>query len=88
MSELVTKKPCIDICEFKHAVCKACGRTQTEKKQWKLLAPQEKQAVWDRVLLSHGQGDSRNAKALRARYEKGLRKAREKELERTAGRSG
>lgn len=78
MPELVTKKPCIDICEFRQSVCKACGRTQAEKKGWKQLSAEEKQAVWDRILQTHGKGDSKNAQALRARYEKGRRKAAEK----------
>lgn len=81
MTELVTKKPCIDICEFKHSVCKACGRTQAEKKQWKQLSAEEKQAIWTRVLQTHGSGDSKNARALRARYEKARKKAAEKARE-------
>ncbi|MGB1838030.1 DUF1289 domain-containing protein, partial [Marinobacter adhaerens] len=41
--EPVTKKPCIDVCEFnKKAICKACGRTRQEKKEWKQLSPEEK----------------------------------------------
>lgn len=75
MADFITKKPCIDICEFnKQHVCKACGRTQEEKKSWKRLSDQDKQAIWTRVLQSHGSGSGKEAKALRALY----RKAREK----------
>ncbi|MAM89701.1 DUF1289 domain-containing protein [Allohahella sp. A8] len=69
----VTKKPCIDICEFdKQAVCKACGRTKQEKKAWKQFSDDEKQAVWDRVLVSHGSGKGKDARNLRALYEKAI----------------
>ncbi len=69
MSELITKKPCIDMCDFnKHQVCKACGRTHAEKKSWKRLSPEEKQAIWRRILGTHGSGESKAAKALRALY--------------------
>ena len=71
MTELVTKKPCIDICEFnKRSVCKACGRTREEKKQWKQLTAEEKQRIWNRVLVSHGSGRSKEARALQALYQK------------------
>ena len=69
MSEFITKKPCIDICNFnKHEICKACGRTREEKKSWKRLSPQQKQAIWDRVLASHGSGTGKKAKALKKLY--------------------
>lgn len=71
----VTKKPCIDICEFnKQAVCKACGRTRQEKMQWKQLSPEDKQAIWRRILVSHGSGKGKHARALQALYEKARRK--------------
>lgn len=76
MSELITKKPCIDICEFnKQDVCKACGRTHAEKKSWKRLSAKDKQAIWSRVLASHGSGPTKQAKALRALYRKAQEKA-------------
>lgn len=76
MPDFITKKPCIDICEFnKHDICKACGRTQTEKKSWKRLSAKDKQAIWDRVLGSHGSGSSKQARALRALYHKAQEKA-------------
>lgn len=71
MYELLTKNPCIDICEFnRKGICKACGRTKAEKKGWKSLDPHERHAVWLRILESHGQGDKKKARKLRARYEK------------------
>lgn len=76
MTEPITKKPCIDMCEFnKHDICKACGRTQEEKKSWKRLSAQDKQAIWTRVLASHGSGTTKQAKALRALYRKAQNKA-------------
>jgi len=76
---MITKKPCIDICDFnKQSVCKACGRTREEKKQWKQLSPEEKQAVWTRILASHGTGKGKEARALRALYDKAQRKAAKK----------
>lgn len=76
VTPLVTKKPCIDLCEFnKRGECKACGRTQAEKKQWKKLPDEHKQAVWNRVLASHGQGNSEPARALQKRYRKAMAKA-------------
>lgn len=69
MSEPITKKPCIDMCDFnRHKVCKACGRTHAEKKSWKQLSAQEKQDIWSRILGTHGSGDGKAAKALRALY--------------------
>lgn len=77
--EPVTKKPCIDICEFnKQAVCKACGRTRQEKKQWKQLSAEDKQAIWQRILVSHGSGKSKHARALQDLYEKARRKGLKK----------
>lgn len=77
--EPVTKKPCIDICKFnKKDVCKACGRTKEEKKEWKKLSDHEKQAIWSRILESHGSGKGKNPKALRALYEKAREKKRKK----------
>lgn len=75
MSEPITKKPCIDMCDFdKHQICKACGRTHEEKKSWKRLAPEQKQAIWHRILGSHGSGRSKEAKALRDLYRKAKKK--------------
>lgn len=75
MSEPITKKPCIDMCDFdKHQICKACGRTHEEKKSWKRLAPEQKQAIWHRILGSHGSGGSKEAKALRDLYRKAKKK--------------
>ncbi|WP_022961669.1 DUF1289 domain-containing protein [Halopseudomonas pelagia] len=69
MSDYITKKPCIDICKFnRHDICKACGRTYEEKKSWKRLSDQDKQAIWTRVLNSHGSGSGKAAKALRTLY--------------------
>lgn len=79
--EPVTKKPCIDICEFdKKAICKACGRTRQEKKEWKQLSAGEKQAIWERILASHGTGKGKHPRALRELYEKGRRKGAGKKL--------
>jgi len=69
--ELLTKNPCIDICEFnKKKVCKACGRTKQEKKQWKEMSKQDKHQVWLRILETHARGDKKKARKLRERYEK------------------
>jgi len=77
--EPVTKKPCIDVCEFnKKAICKACGRTRQEKKEWKQLSPEQKQAIWTRILESHGSGKGKNPKALRELYEKAQKKKKKK----------
>ncbi|GAA3946208.1 DUF1289 domain-containing protein [Allohahella marinimesophila] len=76
---LVTKKPCIDVCEFdKHAICKACGRSKQEKKEWKQMSDAEKQAIWDRVLISHGSGKGKDSRSLRALYEKARSKKAKK----------
>ena len=83
--EPVTKKPCIDVCEFnKKAICKACGRTRQEKKEWKQLSPEQKQAIWTRILESHGSGKGKNPRALRELYEK----AKKKKKPATAGFGG
>ena len=69
--ELLTKNPCIDICEFnKKMVCKACGRTKQEKRNWKNLGKKDKHAVWLRILQTHAQGDKKKARKLRERYER------------------
>lgn len=79
MPDFITKKPCIDICEFnKQDICKACGRTHSEKKSWKRLSAQDKQVIWNRVLASHGSGPGKQAKALRALYTKAQDKAARK----------
>lgn len=75
MTKPVTKKPCIDECEFnKKDICKACGRTHQEKKEWKRLSAEEKQAIWQRILVSHGSGKGKHPRALRALYEKAKHK--------------
>lgn len=80
MPEFITKKPCIDICEFnKHDICKACGRSHEEKKTWKRLSDEQKQAIWIRVLASHGSGPGKQATALRALYRKAQDKAAKKQ---------
>jgi predicted Fe-S protein YdhL (DUF1289 family) len=77
--EPITKKPCIDLCEFnKKEICKACGRTRQEKKQWKKLTADEKQTIWTRILRSHGTGKGKKPTALRELYEKAGRKQTEK----------
>lgn len=74
--ELLTKNPCIDICKFnKKKICKACGRTQQEKKQWKEMSKQDKHQVWLRILETHAQGNKKKARKLRKRYEKVRRSA-------------
>lgn len=75
----VTKKPCIDECEFNRKdICKACGRTHQEKKEWKRLSDDEKQAIWTRILASHGSGKGKQPRALRELYEKARRKGEKK----------
>lgn len=79
MANLISKKPCIDMCDFnKHDVCKACGRTHEEKKSWKRLSDHDKQAIWTRILASHGNGPGKPAKALRALYRKAQDRAANK----------
>ena len=74
--ELLTKNPCIDICEFnKKKVCKACGRTKQEKKEWKNLSKQEKHQIWLRILETHARGNKKKARKLRERYDKVRRSA-------------
>ncbi len=74
--ELLTKNPCIDICEFnKKKICKACGRTKQEKKEWKNLSREDKHQVWLRILETHARGDKKKARKLRERYEKVRRSA-------------
>lgn len=79
MPEFITKKPCIDICEFnKHDICKSCGRTHAEKKSWKRLSDSDKQAIWTRILASHGSGAGKKASALRGLYQKARNKTAKK----------
>lgn len=84
--ELLTKNPCIDICEFnKKKICKACGRTKQEKKQWQEMSKQDKHQVWLRILETHARGDKKKARKLRERYEKVRRSAyRDDSAEETA----
>jgi hypothetical protein len=70
MSEFLRKNPCVDLCKFKGGVCRACGRTKAEKKQWKRLPPSERHAIWQRILESHGTGRGKRAAALRERHAK------------------
>ncbi|MEX0951916.1 MAG: DUF1289 domain-containing protein [Gammaproteobacteria bacterium] len=71
MPALWTRNPCIDICKFnKKNICKACGRTKAEKKNWKDLSAGEKHAVWERILVSHGSSDKKKSRKLRARHDK------------------
>ncbi len=79
MSGLLTKNPCVDVCDFdKNKLCKACGRTKAEEKGWKKLSPQEKHAVWLRILETHAKPDSKKGRKLLARHEHA--KARAKPL--------
>jgi hypothetical protein len=52
---------------------------QTGKKEWKQLLPDEKQAIWTRVLDSHGSGKGKYPRALRDLYEKAKRKKNNKD---------
>lgn len=75
MSGLLTKNPCIDDCTFKKKVCKGCGRTKSEEKNWKHLSKQEKHAVWLRILETHGTSEKKQGRQLLERYEKALARA-------------
>lgn len=71
MYELLTKNPCIDVCEFnKKNICKACGRTKQEKKEWKRLDAETRHEIWLRILKTHGNSDKRKARKLHERYKK------------------
>jgi uncharacterized protein len=43
--------PCIAICSTAQgdAVCKGCGRTETEVQHWPQMSPAHKRAVWHRI---------------------------------------
>jgi len=43
--------PCIAICSTAQgdAVCKGCGRTESEVQNWTHMSPAEKRAVWHRI---------------------------------------
>lgn len=45
--------PCIAICSTAQgdALCKGCGRTETEVQHWPRMSPAEKRAVWRRITL-------------------------------------
>jgi predicted Fe-S protein YdhL (DUF1289 family) len=75
MSKFVSKSPCIDVCKFRDGLCRACGRTRTEKKEWKALPAVARDAIWQRVLTTHGTGAEKHARELRRRFEKARRKA-------------
>jgi uncharacterized protein len=55
MGKLKTKNPCIDICKYdSDKVCKGCGRTRTEVKDWKSFSDEKKDAINRRVRKTHG----------------------------------
>lgn len=76
MSGLLTKNPCIDVCDFKKGVCKGCGRTKAEEKHWKALSAAERHRVWLRILESHASPNKKKGRKLLARYEKVKRSAK------------
>jgi predicted Fe-S protein YdhL (DUF1289 family) len=45
--------PCIAICSTAQgdAVCKGCGRTESEVRDWPALSPAAKREVWQRITL-------------------------------------
>jgi predicted Fe-S protein YdhL (DUF1289 family) len=45
--------PCIAICSTAQgdALCKGCGRTETEVQQWPQLSPAQKRNVWHRITM-------------------------------------
>ncbi|MDE1928354.1 MAG: DUF3717 domain-containing protein, partial [Burkholderiales bacterium] len=47
--------PCIAICSTNQgdAVCKGCGRTHDEVRDWPALSPAAKRAVWRRITMDH-----------------------------------
>lgn len=49
--ESLPDTPCIAICSTSQgdAVCKGCGRTADEVRQWPALSPAHKRAVWRRI---------------------------------------
>jgi uncharacterized protein len=43
--------PCVAICStLFDDVCRGCGRTVMEVSNWVFMTPEEKDAVWDRIL--------------------------------------
>lgn len=43
--------PCVGVCNLLFAeVCQGCGRTVMEESNWTAMTPQEKDAVWARIL--------------------------------------
>jgi len=54
MAKLKTRNPCIDICKYDgDKVCKGCGRTRAEVKDWKSFSDEKKDAINRRVRETH-----------------------------------
>ena len=55
MGKLKTKNPCTDVCKYdQEKVCKGCGRTRAEVKDWKSFSDEKKDAINRRVRETHG----------------------------------
>lgn len=43
--------PCVAVCStLFDDICRGCGRTVMEVSNWVFMTPQEKDAVWERIL--------------------------------------
>lgn len=43
--------PCVAVCStLFDDICRGCGRTVMEVSNWVFMTPEEKRAVWDRIL--------------------------------------
>lgn len=48
---LTADSPCVAVCStLFDDVCRGCGRTVMEVSNWVFMTPEEKQAVWKRIL--------------------------------------
>jgi hypothetical protein len=63
MGKLKTKNPCTDVCKYdQEKVCKGCGRTRTEVKDWKSFSDERKDAINRRVRETHGKAVGKKKK--------------------------
>ena len=43
------KSPCVKICKLENGVCKGCGRTQDEIREWVIMTDSQREVIMERL---------------------------------------
>ena len=43
------KSPCVKVCTLESGICIACGRTQTEIREWVIMTEEQREEIMERL---------------------------------------